>query len=144
MVQNEGNNASKSTPQYGNISPASIGAIQRGLLALESEGGDKFFGEPALNIDDLIQTDANGRGVVNILAADKLMSAPKVYSTLLLWLLSELFERLPEVGDQPKPKMECFFDEAHLLFSDVSSHLFSELEQVVRLIRSKGIGVYFV
>jgi len=105
MVQHVGDHASTFTTQYGNISTASIGAIQRGLLALESEGGDKFFGEPALNIDDLIQTDANGRGVVNILAADKLMSAPKVYSTLLLWLLSELFERLPEVGDQPKPKM---------------------------------------
>jgi DNA helicase HerA-like ATPase len=144
MVQHVGNHASTFTTQYGNISTASIGAIQRGLLALESEGGDKFFGEPALNIDDLIQTDANGRGVVNILAADKLMSAPKVYSTLLLWLLSELFERLPEVGDQPKPKMVFFFDEAHLLFSDVPSHLLEKIEQVVRLIRSKGVGVYFV
>ncbi len=144
MVQHVGNHASTFTTQYGNISTASIGAIQRGLLALESEGGDKFFGEPALNIDDLIQTDANGRGVVNILAADKLMSAPKVYSTLLLWLLSELFERLPEVGDQPKPKMVFFFDEAHLLFTDVPSHLLEKIEQVVRLIRSKGIGVYFV
>jgi DNA helicase HerA-like ATPase len=144
MVQHVGDHASKFTTQYGNISTASIGAIQRGLLALESEGGDKFFGEPALNIDDLIQTDVNGRGVVNILAADKLMSAPKVYSTLLLWLLSELFERLPEVGDQPKPKMVFFFDEAHLLFSDVPSHLLEKVEQVVRLIRSKGIGVYFV
>jgi uncharacterized protein len=144
MVQHVGDHASQFTTQYGNISTASIGAIQRGLLALESEGGDKFFGEPALNIDDLIQTDANGHGIVNILAADKLMSAPKVYSTLLLWLLSELFERLPEVGDQPKPKMVFFFDEAHLLFSDVPNHLLEKIEQVVRLIRSKGIGVYFV
>jgi uncharacterized protein len=144
MVQHVGDHASQFTTQYGNISTASIGAIQRGLLALESEGGDKFFGEPALNIDDLIQTDANGHGIVNILAADKLMSAPKVYSTLLLWLLSELFERLPELGDQPKPKMVFFFDEAHLLFSDVPNHLLEKIEQVVRLIRSKGIGVYFV
>jgi uncharacterized protein len=144
MVQHTGDHASKFTTQYGNISTASIGAIQRGLLALESEGGDKFFGEPALNIDDLIQTDTSGRGLVNILAADQLMSAPKVYSTLLLWLLSELFERLPEVGDQPKPKMVFFFDEAHLLFTDVPSHLLEKIEQVVRLVRSKGIGVYFV
>ncbi|HET9377580.1 MAG TPA: helicase HerA-like domain-containing protein [Chthoniobacterales bacterium] len=144
MVQHVGDHASQFTTRYGNISTASIGAIQRGLLALESEGGDKFFGEPALNIDDLIQTDTNGHGIVNILAADKLMNAPKVYSTLLLWLLSELFERLPEVGDQPKPKMVFFFDEAHLLFSDVPNHLLEKIEQVVRLIRSKGIGVYFV
>jgi DNA double-strand break repair helicase HerA and related ATPase len=144
MVQHVGDHASQFTTRYGNISTASIGAIQRGLFALESEGGDKFFGEPALNIDDLIQTDVNGHGIVNILAADKLMSAPKVYSTLLLWLLSELFERLPEVGDQPKPKMAFFFDEAHLLFSDIPSHLLEKIEQVVRLIRSKGIGVYFV
>jgi DNA double-strand break repair helicase HerA and related ATPase len=144
MVQHVGDRASQFTTEYGNISTASIGAIQRGLLALESEGGDKFFGEPALNIDDLIQTDTGGHGIINILAADKLMSAPKVYSTLLLWLLSELFERLPEVGDQPKPKMVFFFDEAHLLFSDVPNHLLEKIEQVVRLIRSKGVGVYFV
>jgi DNA helicase HerA-like ATPase len=144
MVQHVGDRASQFTTEYGNISTASIGAIQRGLLALESQGGDKFFGEPALNLDDLIQTDTNGRGLVNILAADKLMSAPKVYSTLLLWLLSELYEHLPEVGDLPKPKVVFFFDEAHLLFNDAPTQLLEKIEQVVRLIRSKGVGVYFV
>jgi DNA helicase HerA-like ATPase len=143
-VQNVGDYHSQYTTKYGNISTASIGAIQRGLLNLESQGGDRFFGEPALNLDDLIQTDANGRGVVNILAADKLISAPKVYATLLLWLLSELFERLPEVGDLPKPKLVFFFDEAHLLFSDIPQTLLEKIEQVVRLVRSKGVGVYFV
>jgi DNA helicase HerA-like ATPase len=144
MVQHVGDHASQYTTQYGNISTASIGAIQRALLALESEGGAKFFGEPALNLDDMIQTGPNGRGIVNILAADRLMRAPKVYSTLLLWLLSELFERLPEVGDLPKPKMVFFFDEAHLLFSDASSELLEKIEQVVRLVRSKAVGVYFI
>jgi uncharacterized protein len=143
-VQHVGDSARQFTTEYGNISTASIGAIQRGLLALESQGGDKFFGEPALNLDDLIQTDSTGGGIVNILAADKLISAPKVYSTLLLWLLSELYEHLPEVGDQPKPKMAFFFDEAHLLFNDIPTQLLEKIEQVVRLIRSKGVGVYFV
>jgi DNA helicase HerA-like ATPase len=144
MLQHVGDNAKKFTTQYGNISSASIGAIQRGLLAIDQQGGDKFFGEPALNLDDMMQTDAKGRGVVNILAADKLMSSPKLYSTLLLWLLSELFERLPEVGDPEKPKLVFFFDEAHLLFNDAPAALLEKIEQVVRLIRSKGVGVYFV
>ena len=143
-IQYVGNHASEFTTQYGNVSTASIGAIQRGLLTLESQGGEKLFGEPALNMDDLIQTDGNGRGIVNILAADKLMGAPKVYATLLLWLLSELYERLPEVGDLPKPKFVLFFDEAHLLFSDIAQSLLEKVEQVVRLVRSKGVGVYFV
>src|ERR1700744_2934611 len=121
-----------------------IGAIQRGLVALEQQGGDKFFGEPALNIDDLLQTGQNGHGVVNILAADKLMQSPQLYATFLLWLLSELFERLPEVGDPEKPKLVFFFDEAHLLFTDQPAILLTKIEQVVRLIRSKGVGVYFV
>jgi len=144
LLQHVGDNAKQFTTQYGNISSASIGAIQRGLLAIDQQGGDKFFGEPALNLDDLIQTDAKGRGVINVLAADKLMSSPKLYSTLLLWLLSELFERLPEVGDPEKPKLVFFFDEAHLLFNDAPAALLEKIEQVVRLIRSKGVGVYFV
>jgi DNA helicase HerA-like ATPase len=144
LLNHIGQNASAFTTQYGNVSAASIGAIQRGLLVVESQGGDKFFGEPALNLDDMIQTDTNGRGVVNILAADKLMSSPKVYATLLLWILSELFENLPEVGDLPQPKLVFFFDEAHLLFKDLPSVLLEKIEQVVRLIRSKGVGVYFV
>jgi DNA helicase HerA-like ATPase len=144
MVQFAGDNAKQFTTDYGNISTASIGAIQRGLLQLEEQGGDKFFGEPALDIDDLLQTDSQGRGVVNILAADKLMQQPKIYATLLLWLLSELFETLPEVGDPEKPKLVFFFDEAHLLFNDAPSALLDKIEQVVRLIRSKGVGVYFV
>ena len=113
-------------------------------FSLESQGGEKFFGEPALNLDDLIQTDCNGQGIINILAADKLIGAPKVYTTLLWWLLSELYERLPEVGDLAKPKLVLFFDEAHLLFSDMAPSLLEKVEQVVRLIRSKGVGVYFV
>jgi uncharacterized protein len=129
---------------YGHMSPASIGTIQRGLLTLEQQGGDRFFGEPALDLDDLLQTDLQGRGVINILAADRLMRAPKVYATLLLWLLSELFHRLPEVGDPEKPKLVFFFDEAHLLFEDLSPALQDKIEQVVRLVRSKGVGVYFV
>ena len=129
---------------YGNVSAASIGAIQRALLSLEEQGGARLFGEPALDLLDFIQTDARGHGYVSILAADKLMMAPQVYSTLLLWLLSELFERLPEAGDLPKPKLVFFFDEAHLLFSDSPPALLTKIEQVVRLIRSKGVGVYFV
>jgi hypothetical protein len=144
MLQHVGDNAKQFTTQYGNISSASIGAIQRGLLTIDQQGGDKFFGEPALNLDDMMQTDGRGRGVINILAADKLMSSPKLYSTLLLWLLSELFERLPEVGDPEKPKLVFFFDEAHLLFNDAPAALLEKIEQVVRLIRSKGVGVYFV
>ena len=144
MVQNVGDNAKQFTTEYGNISTASIGAIQRGLIAIDEQGGDHFFGEPALNLADLMQTDDKGRGVINVLAADKLMNAPKAYATLLLWLLSELFEELPEVGDPEKPKLVFFFDEAHLLFNDASPALLGKIEQVVRLIRSKGVGVYFV
>ena len=143
MLQYVADNADQFKTQYGNISAASAGTIQRNLLAMESQGADKFFGEPALNLEDLIQTQ-NGRGVVNILAADKLMQSPKLYSTLLLWMLAELFERLPEVGDPAKPKLVFFFDEAHLLFADVSRALEEKIEQVARLIRSKGVGVYFV
>ena len=143
MVQYVGENAKSFTTEYGNVSAASIGAIQRGLLTLEQQGGDRFFGEPMLDINDLMQTD-NGRGVINILAADKLMAAPRLYSTFLLWLLSELFEQLPEVGDVEKPKLVFFFDEAHLLFSEAPPALLEKIEQVVRLIRSKGVGVYFV
>ena len=127
-----------------NVSAASIGAIQRGLLELESQGADQFFGEPALNLLDFIQTDAKGRGIINILAADKLMTSPKLYATFLLWMLSELFEQLPEVGDVEKPKLVFFFDEAHLLFTDAPAALLTKIEQVVRLVRSKGVGVYFV
>ncbi len=143
MVQYVGDNARKFTTEYGNISSASIGAIQRGLLEIEQQG-DRFFGEPALNIADLMQTDEQGRGVVNILAADRLLAAPKAYATLLLWLLAELFEELPEIGDPVKPKLVFFFDEAHLLFNDAPPALLEKIEQVVRLIRSKGVGVYFV
>ena len=144
MLQFVGDNASQFTTQYGNVSSASVGAIQRGLLTLEQQGGDKFFGEPVLNLDDLMQTADGGRGVVNILAADKLLQAPRVYSTFLLWLLSELYERLPEVGDADKPKIVFFFDEAHLLFSDAPKHMLERIELVVRLSRSKGVGVYFI
>src|SRR3990172_7502712 len=143
MAQHVGDNAKKFTTAYGNISGASIGAIQRALLTLESQGADRFFGEPALNLDDLMQTE-QGRGIINILSADKLMQSPKVYATFLLWLLAELFEQLPEAGDRDKPKLVFFFDEAHLLFSDAPSALLEKIEQVVRLIRSKGVGVYFV
>jgi hypothetical protein len=144
MIQHVADNAAQFKTQYGNVSAASAGAIQRNLLALESQGGDKFFGEPALDLDDLIQTQ-NGRGVINILAAEKLMQqSPKVYATFLLWMLAELFERLPEVGDPEKPKLVFFFDEAHLLFSDIEKSVAEKIEQVVRLIRSKGVGVYFV
>ncbi|MEN9426087.1 MAG: hypothetical protein RLZZ220_436 [Pseudomonadota bacterium] len=144
VLQYVGENAKEYTTSYGNISAASIGAIQRGLLAIETQGGDKFFGEPMLDIADLMQTDADSRGVVNILAADKLYNSPKLYSTFLLWMLAELFEQLPEVGDVDKPKLVFFFDEAHLLFNDAPKALLEKIEQVVRLIRSKGVGVYFV
>ncbi|MBS1208299.1 MAG: ftsK/SpoIIIE family protein [Proteobacteria bacterium] len=144
MVQWIGENARELTTKYGNVSAASIGAIQRGLLTLEEQGADKFFGEPMLNIMDLIQTDANGRGVINILAADKLTNAPKLYASFLLWMLAELFEQLPEAGDLDKPKLVFFFDEAHLLFNDAPPALLEKIEQVVRLIRSKGVGIYFV
>jgi len=144
MLQFVGENAREFTTSYGNVSAASIGAIQRALLVLDQQGADRFFGEPMLNVDDLMQTDAQGRGVVNILAADRLLNAPKLYGSFLLWLLSELFERLPEVGDRDKPKMVFFFDEAHLLFDDAPKALLDKVEQVVRLIRSKGVGVFFV
>jgi hypothetical protein len=144
MLQFVAENSKSLTTSYGNVSAASVGAIQRRLLELEQQGGDKFFGEPALDMADMMQTDGQGRGVINILAADKLMQAPKLYATFLLWMLSELFENLPEVGDLEKPKMVFFFDEAHLLFSDAPEALLQKIEQVVRLIRSKGVGVYFV
>lgn len=143
MTQHVGDNAADFKTQYGNISVASIGAIQRGLLTLEAQGGDKFFGEPVLNIDDLMQS-FDGRGVVNILASNQLINSPKLYAACLIWLLAEIFERLPEVGDLEKPKLVFFFDEAHLLFNDAPSALVARVEQVVRLIRSKGVGVYFV
>lgn len=136
--------ASEFKAEYGNLSPASLGAIQRNLLALADQGGDKFFGEPSLNILDFIQTDTQGQGYINILAADKLMNTPKLYATFLLWMLSELFEQLPEVGDMDKPKLVFFFDEAHLLFENASPALQQKIEQVVRLIRSKGVGIYFI
>lgn len=143
MVQHIGENAKQFTAQYGNVSSMSIGAIQRGLLELEQQDGAKFFGEPALDFDDWMQTDGS-RGRVNILAADKLMQAPRLYATFLLWMLSELYERLPEVGDADKPRLAFFFDEAHLLFEDAPAALLQKIEQVVRLVRSKGVGVYFV
>ncbi|MET1116310.1 MAG: helicase HerA-like domain-containing protein [Comamonas sp.] len=144
MLQHVGDNAKQFTTEYGNVSAASVGAIQRGLLQIESQGGAHFFGEPMLDIADLMQVDAHGMGVVNILAADRLMNAPRLYSTFLLWLLSELFEQLPEIGDPDKPRLVFFFDEAHLLFSDAPQVLLERIEQVVRLVRSKGVGVYFV
>ncbi|HEU4708813.1 MAG TPA: helicase HerA-like domain-containing protein [Methylophilaceae bacterium] len=144
MLQHVSEHAAEYMATYGNISAASVGAVQRALLQLEHEGADKLFGEPALNLDDFMQTDANGRGVINILAADTLYNSPRVYATLLLWLLSELFERLPEAGDLDKPKLVFFFDEAHLLFNDAPDALLDKIEQVVRLIRSKGVGVFFV
>ena len=144
MAQFVGDRADQLKTQYGNISTASIGAIQRNLLTLQEQGGDKFFGEPALNLQDLMQTDPNGKGVINILSADKLMQSPRLYATFLLWVLSELFEQLPEVGDPEKPTLIFFFDEAHLLFTDVPRVLEEKIEQVVRLIRSKGVGIYFV
>ena len=143
MVQHVGENAAEYKTRYGNVSAASIGAVQRGLLTLEEQGGDSFFGEPMLDIEDLMQTQ-DGRGVINVLAADQLMNSPRLYGCFLLWLLAELFEQLPEAGDLPKPKLAFFFDEAHLLFNDAPPALLEKVEQVVRLIRSKGVGVYFV
>ncbi|HEY5764361.1 MAG TPA: helicase HerA-like domain-containing protein, partial [Rhodocyclaceae bacterium] len=144
MVAHVADNASALKTRYGNVSAASVGAIQRGLLSLDEQGGDSFFGEPMLDIADLMQTDSRGRGVINVLAAEALMNAPRLYSTFLLWLLAELFEQLPEVGDLDKPKLVFFFDEAHLLFTEAPPALLEKIEQVVRLIRSKGVGVYFV
>lgn len=143
MLQHVGDNAKSFTTEYGNISAASVGAIQRGLLQIEEQGGDQFFGEPMLDIADFIQTEGS-KGVINILAADKLMNNPRLYATFLLWMLSELFELLPEVGDLDKPKLVFFFDEAHLLFKDAPPALIERIELVVRLVRSKGVGVYFV
>jgi DNA helicase HerA-like ATPase len=136
--------AAELTTQYGNVSKQTVGTIQRQLLVLENQGADKFFGEPALSLKDFMRTDSDGRGMVNILVADKLMQSPQLYATFLLWMLSELFEVLPEVGDPPKPKLVFFFDEAHLLFNDAPKPLMDKIEQVVRLIRSKGVGVYLV
>ncbi|MFN7395171.1 MAG: helicase HerA-like domain-containing protein, partial [bacterium] len=143
MLQHVGDNAKDFTTEYGNISAASVGAIQRGLLQIEEQGGDRFFGEPMLDLGDFMQT-VDGKGVVNILAADRLMTSPRLYATFLLWMLSELFETLPEVGDLDKPKLVFFFDEAHLLFNDAPKVLVERIELVVRLVRSKGVGVYFV
>ncbi|ANU06952.1 helicase HerA-like domain-containing protein [Paraurantiacibacter namhicola] len=144
MMLHVAQNSKDISAQYGNVSKQSVGAIQRQLLSFESQGADMFFGEPALEIDDFLRTDENGRGYINVLAADKLMRSPKLYATFLLWLLAELFETLPEVGDPEKPKLVFFFDEAHLLFDDAPKALEDKIEQVVRLIRSKGVGVFFV
>jgi DNA helicase HerA-like ATPase len=144
MMQFAGDHAAELRTGYGNISPASIGAIHRNQLALQEAGGDRLFGEPALDLQDLMQTDGDGRGVINVLAADRLMRAPRTYATLLLWMLSELFEQLSEVGDPEKPRLVFFFDEAHLLFEDAPKVLVDRIEQVVRLIRSKGVGIYLV
>jgi uncharacterized protein len=144
MLQFIGDNAKDFTTEYGNVSAASIGAIQRSMLTLTEQGGDKFFGEPMLNLDDLLQTDTQGRGVINILSADKLLNSPRLYASFLLWMLSELYEQLPEVGDRDKPKLVFFFDEAHLLFNEAPKPLLAKVEQVVRLIRSKSVGVFFV
>ena len=144
MAQHVGENRAEYKNSYGNISSASVGAIQRALFQLEEQGGEKFFGEPAFDIHDLMQTDSSGRGIVNILTADSLINSPRIYSTLLLWLLSELFEALPEAGDLEKPRLVFFFDEAHMLFNDAPGVLLEKIEQVVRLIRSKGVGIYFV
>jgi DNA helicase HerA-like ATPase len=144
MSQHAAEHSAEYQTEYGNISAASVGALQRALLQVETEGGDVLFGEPALNLDDLLQTDSQGRGVINILASDRLFNSPRVYATLLLSLLSDLYEKLPEVGDLEKPKLVFFFDEAHLLFTDAPQVLMTKIEQVIRLIRSKGVGVYFV
>jgi uncharacterized protein len=144
MLAHVAQNAAALTAQYGNVSTQTVGAIQRALLVLENQGADSFFGEPALDIHDFMRFDDKGRGMINILAADKLMGSPRLYATFLLWMLSNLFEKLPEVGDPDKPKLVFFFDEAHLLFSNASKALLQAVEQVVRLIRSKGVGVYFV
>lgn len=144
MLQNVADRAAELKTRYGNVSAASVGAIQRSLLALESQGAEKFFGEPMLDVADLMRTDAQGRGIVNVLAADKLMQAPRLYAIFLLWLLADLYEKLPEVGDPDQPKLVFFFDEAHLLFNDAPPALLNKIEQVVRPVRSKGVGVYFV
>ncbi len=144
MLVNIGERADELSLTYGNVTKQSIGTIQRSLLQLRTQGGDNFFGEPALDLDDFLVLDEKGRGTINILAADKLMASPKLYSTFLLWLLSELFELLPEIGDPDKPKLVFFFDEAHLLFNEAPKALLEKIEQVVRLIRSKGVGVYFI
>jgi DNA helicase HerA-like ATPase len=144
MAQFAGENAAKFKMEYGNISASSVGAIQRGLLGLEEQGGDRFFGEPALDLQDFLQTDSRGKGIIHILTADRLMQSPRLYATFLLWILSELFEQLPEIGDPDKPRLVFFFDEAHLLFDDVPRVLEEKIEQVVRLIRSKGVGIYFI
>lgn len=143
MLRFVGENARSLKSQYGNISTASVGAIQRRLLALEDQGADRYFGEPMLNLQDMMQTDINGRGVINVLAADKLLNSPRLYASFLLWMMSELFEEMPEVGDRDKPRFVFFFDEAHLLFEDAPRPLMEKVEQVVRLIRSKGVGIYF-
>ena len=144
MLQWTAENAGTLTTKYGNVSKQSIGTIQRALLTLQQQGGERFFGEPALDLKDMIGRDASGAGYVNVLAADKLMQSPRLYSTFLLWLLSELFQVMPEVGDVERPKFVFFFDEAHLLFDDAPKALLDKIEQVVRLIRSKGVGVYFI
>ena len=144
MLQNVADRASELKTRYGNVSSASVGAIQRSLLRLESQGAGQFFGEPMLDVADLMRTDAQGRGIVNVLAADQLMQAPRLYGVFLLWLLAELFEKLPEVGDVEQPRLVFFFDEAHLLFKDAPDALLQKIEQVVRLVRSKGVGVFFV
>ena len=144
MLQWTAENAGTFTTRYGNVSKQTVGIIQRALLTLEQQGGERFFGEPALDLKDMIGVDASGVGTINVLAADKLMESPKLYSTFLLWLLSELFEVMPEVGDVEKPKFVFFFDEAHLLFDDAPKALLDKIEQVVRLIRSKGVGIYFI
>ncbi len=144
ITQYIGDNAKSFQNQYGNISSASVGAIQRGLLSLEQQGAAHFFGEPMLDIKDWMRTDVNGKGVINILSAEKLYQMPKLYAASLLWMLSELYEQLPEAGDLEKPKLVFFFDEAHLLFNDAPQVLLDKIEQVIRLIRSKGVGVWFV
>ena len=144
MLVHVSENASKYTAQFGNIATASVGAIQRALLTLENQGGDQFFGEPALKLADFMIADEQGRGAINVLAAEKLFGSPKLYATFLLWMLSEIYEQMPEVGDLAKPKLVFFFDEAHLLFDDAEKSLIDKVEQVVRLIRSKGVGVYFI
>ncbi len=143
-LNNVGERSKELSTMYGNVATSSVGAIQRRLLVLEEQGADKFFGEPALNIEDLLRVAMDGRGIVNLLAADQLMQSPKLYSTFLLWLLTSLWQHLPEVGDQPKPKLVFFFDEAHLLFDEAPKALLQRIEQVARLIRSKGVGVYFI
>ena len=144
MLQHVAQNSAEYTTKYGNVTAATVGTIQRALLTLQQQGADKFFGEPALDLSDIMQLAEDGRGIVNILAADSLMTSPRTYAAFMLWLISELFERLPEVGDVDKPKLVFFFDEAHLLFSDLPQAMQEKVEQVVRLIRSKGVGVYFV